>query len=141
MVGLQLSHPLCYTIRMIKTYKVEFTTFIRPFYLYLTLVPATIIPTLAIIPLATLPAFSASFARPALGPAFADLATLRTGTPADIVLFDPDLDWVVDTSAFESMGRNTPLQGTPLKGRVMMTMVAGEVVYQDKGIWPEADGL
>ena len=36
MVGLQLSHPLCYTIRMIKTYKVEFTTFIRPFYLYLT---------------------------------------------------------------------------------------------------------
>ena len=31
-----MSHPLCYTIRMIKTYKVEFTTFIRPFYLYLT---------------------------------------------------------------------------------------------------------
>ncbi len=32
-----MSHPLCYTIRMTKTYKVEFTTFIRPFYLYLTL--------------------------------------------------------------------------------------------------------
>ena len=31
-----MSHPLWYTIRMIKTYKVEFTTFIRPFYLYLT---------------------------------------------------------------------------------------------------------
>ncbi|MCH8226217.1 MAG: amidohydrolase family protein, partial [Chloroflexi bacterium] len=75
----------------------------------------------------------------ALGPAFADLATLGVGTPADIVLFDPDLDWVVDTSAFESKGRNTPLQGTPLKGRVMMTLVAGEVVYQDKGRWPEAD--
>ena len=75
----------------------------------------------------------------ALGPAFADLATLGAGTPADIVLFDPDLDWVVDTSAFESKGRNTPLQGTPLKGRVMMTLVAGEVVYQDKGRWPEAD--
>ena len=75
----------------------------------------------------------------ALGPAFADLATLRTGTPADIVLFDPDLDWVVDTSEFESKGRNTPLQGTVLKGRVVATLVDGRMVYQDKGRWPAAD--
>ena len=75
----------------------------------------------------------------ALGPAFTDLATLQTGTPADVVLFDPDLDWVVDTSEFESMGRNTPLQGTTLKGRVMATLVAGRMVYQDKGRWPVTD--
>ena len=74
-----------------------------------------------------------------LGPAFTDLATLQPGTPADIVLFDPDLDWVVNTAEFESKGRNTPLQGTVLKGRVMATLVGGRMVYQDKGIWPEAD--
>ena len=74
-----------------------------------------------------------------LGPAFTALATLRLGTPADIVLFDPDLDWVVDTSKFESKGRNTPLQGTALKGRVVATMVDGRMVFQDKGRWPVAD--
>ena len=75
----------------------------------------------------------------ALGPVFTDLATLRTGTPADIVLFDPDLDWLVDTDEFESMGRNTPLQGTALKGRVMATLVAGRIVYQEKERWPVSD--
>ncbi|PKB79413.1 MAG: hypothetical protein BZY88_13295 [SAR202 cluster bacterium Io17-Chloro-G9] len=75
----------------------------------------------------------------ALGPAFTELGTLRNGTPADIVLFDPGLEWVVDTGEFESMGRNTPLQGTGLKGRVMATLVAGEVVFQDKTRWPVTD--
>ena len=74
-----------------------------------------------------------------LGTPFTDLATMRTGTPADIVLFDPELDWVVDTSEFESKGRNTPLQGTVLKGRVMATLVDGQMVYQDQGRWPVAD--
>ena len=75
----------------------------------------------------------------ALGTGFTDLATLGPGTPADIVLFDPDLDWVVDTSEFESKGRNTPLQGTSLKGRVVATLVGGRIVYQDKVTWPVAD--
>ena len=75
----------------------------------------------------------------ALGPAFTDLAALRPGTPADIVLFDPDLDWVVDTGEFESMGRNTPLQGTRLKGRVVATLLGGRMVYQDQVTWPVAD--
>ena len=65
-----------------------------------------------------------------LGPAFAHLATLQPGTPADIVLFDPDLEWVVDTAEFESKGKNTPLQGTELKGRVVATLVAGKLVYE-----------
>ena len=66
-----------------------------------------------------------------LGATFDSLATLKPGTPADIVLFDPDLEWVVDTEQFASMGKNTPLQGTTLKGRVMATLVAGRLVYQD----------
>ena len=64
-----------------------------------------------------------------LGPAFAEFATLEPGTSADIVLFDPDKEWVVKPQEFESKGKNTPLQDTVLKGRVMLTMVEGKIVY------------
>ena len=66
-----------------------------------------------------------------LGPGFTDLATLRPGTPADIVLFDPDREWAVDPKDFESKGKNTPLEGTTLRGRVALTMVEGRVVFDE----------
>ena len=66
-----------------------------------------------------------------LGPTLEELATLQPGTPADIVLFDPDQEWVVDAQEFESKGKNTPLQGTRLKGRVVSTLVEGRVVFND----------
>ena len=65
-----------------------------------------------------------------LGPSFSDLATLKPGTPADVTLFDPDREWVVDPQEFASKGKNTPLGGTTLKGRVVATLVAGQVVFQ-----------
>jgi dihydroorotase len=69
-----------------------------------------------------------------LGPAFSDLATLKPGTPADIVLFDPEREWVVDPREFASKGKNTPLAGTTLKGEVVMTLVEGQVVYQERAL-------
>ena len=66
-----------------------------------------------------------------LGPAFAELATLHPGTPADVTLFDPEREWTVDTAEFASLGRNTPLDGVTLKGKVAATLVNGEIVYQD----------
>ena len=66
-----------------------------------------------------------------LGPKFAPLATLAPGTPADIVVFDPNREWTVDPGEFESMGKNTPLQGVTLKGRVVATIVDGRIVYKD----------
>ena len=66
-----------------------------------------------------------------LGPSFTELASLQPGTPADIVLFDPGAEWVVDSREFESKGKNTPLQGVTLKGKVAATLVQGEVVFQD----------
>jgi dihydroorotase len=66
-----------------------------------------------------------------LGPAYSELVTLKPGTPADIVLFNPDKEWVVDTREFASKGKNTPLEGTILKGRVVATLVGGKVAYQE----------
>ena len=59
-----------------------------------------------------------------------DLGTLKQGAPADITIINPDAEWVVDTTQFASKGKNTPLQGATLKGRVYATVVNGEVVYQ-----------
>ena len=69
-----------------------------------------------------------------LGEGYADLASMQPGTPADIVLFDPEQEWTVDTSEFESKGRNTPLEGTVLKGRVVATFASGSLVYQEPGL-------
>ncbi|MEO2140694.1 MAG: amidohydrolase family protein [bacterium] len=69
-----------------------------------------------------------------LGEKYADLASLQPGTPADIVIFDPDQEWTVDTSEFASKGKNTPLEGTTLKGRVVATIVAGNLVYEGPGL-------
>ena len=59
-----------------------------------------------------------------------DLGTLKQGVPADITIIDPNAEWVVDTAQFASKGKNTPLQGATLKGRVCTTLAVGRVVYQ-----------
>ena len=69
-----------------------------------------------------------------LGQDFAQYASLQAGTPADITLFDPTQEWVVDAEAFASKGKNTPLEGVTLKGKVMATIVAGKVVYSDSQV-------
>jgi dihydroorotase len=51
------------------------------------------------------------------------------GDPADFLLFDPDDSWVVTAEALRSKGKNTPLLGQPLTGRVTLTAVGGVVVH------------
>jgi dihydroorotase len=69
-----------------------------------------------------------------IGDRYGKLGVLVVGAPADITIFDPDRDWVVDTSIFASKGRNTPLAGSVLKGRVMATISQGKLVYKDESI-------
>ena len=61
-----------------------------------------------------------------------ELGSLKPGWPADVTVFDPEAEWVVDTAAFASKGKNTPLDGATLKGRVVATIVGGEVVYSQR---------
>ena len=60
-----------------------------------------------------------------------DIGTLRVGSEADVTVFDPDAEWVVDTESFVSKGKNSPLHGATLKGRVAATLVGGKVVFED----------
>ncbi len=60
-----------------------------------------------------------------------DIGTLRPGSEADVTVFDPDAEWVVDTEAFVSKGKNSPLHGATLRGRVEVTVVGGEVVFEN----------
>jgi dihydroorotase len=62
------------------------------------------------------------------------LGTLRAGAEADITIFDPDREWVVDPDIFASKGKNTPLVGQVLKGRVMATVFQGKLVYRDDSV-------
>lgn len=56
--------------------------------------------------------------------------TLSAGAPGDVTLIDPDLEWTVDASAFQSASRNTPFDGCQLKGRAVRTIVEGKTVWQ-----------
>jgi len=69
-----------------------------------------------------------------IGDKYGKLGTLEIGAPADITIFDPTLEWVVDTRAFASKGKNTPLAGSRLKGKVMATISQGKLVYKDDAI-------
>ena len=60
--------------------------------------------------------------------------TLRVGVPADITIFDPAREWLVDTDTFASKGKNTPLAGSMLKGKVVATIFQGKPVYQDESV-------
>lgn len=54
-----------------------------------------------------------------------ELGSLKIESPADVTIFDPDAEWVVDPGAFVSKGKNTPLAGRRLKGRVIATIYGG----------------
>jgi dihydroorotase len=57
--------------------------------------------------------------------------TLAVGTDADVTIIDPDHDWVFDGETTASKSRNNPFNGWRLKGKAMMTIVGGRIVWQD----------
>ncbi len=75
-----------------------------------------------------------------IGDRHGSLGTLAPGAPGDVTLFDPDREWLVDTQTFASKGRNTPLAGSRLKGRVMATLFGGRLVYKNDPVRIEARG-
>src|SRR5690606_4966516 len=62
--------------------------------------------------------------------------TLRRGSPADVTVFDPAEEWVVDPTKFASKSRNTPFTGRRLTGRVVWTIVDGRVLWDARAASP-----
>jgi dihydroorotase len=61
------------------------------------------------------------------------LGEVSPGKAADLIIFNPDTEWIVDREAFISKGKNTPFHGWKLKGRNLLTIVKGEIAYRDPG--------
>jgi dihydroorotase len=58
---------------------------------------------------------------------------LVAGAPADLVVFDRSERWTVTTEALASRGKNTPLLGMDLVGRVLFTFAGGRLAYEAPG--------
>ncbi|WP_033169468.1 dihydroorotase [Selenomonas sp. ND2010] len=60
-----------------------------------------------------------------------DAGTLAVGKSADITVIDPELTWTVDEKKFYTKGSHSPFIGRELKGKAVLTVVAGKIVMQD----------
>lgn len=56
--------------------------------------------------------------------------SVSEGKAADLVIFDPNAEYVIDKTTFFSKGKNTPFDGWNVKGDVRYTIVDGTVVYE-----------
>jgi dihydroorotase len=56
---------------------------------------------------------------------------IRPGAVANLAVFDPAAEWVVDTARQASRSRNTPYGGRRLTGKVRHTVFRGEAVVVD----------
>ena len=59
---------------------------------------------------------------------------LVEGTPADLVVVDAADRWTVTPGALASKGKNTPLLGRELPGRVLVTVAEGRLAYRDPAV-------
>lgn len=56
---------------------------------------------------------------------------LKIGGLADITIIDPDREYVVNAENFRSLSRNTPFDEWNMKGKAVLTMVGGRVVFDE----------
>lgn len=57
--------------------------------------------------------------------------TLGVGQSADIVIFDPEAEWVVDKDKLHSKSKNMPFDGFTLYGKPQFVLVGGEVIINN----------
>jgi dihydroorotase len=91
----------------------------------------TLLPLAAMLVRDGLLPLSALFALLARNPARVlglDTGTLAPGQPADLLLFDPDAPWRIDTSMMRASAGNTPFDGLPVQGRVLRLWKGGREI-------------
>ncbi len=58
-----------------------------------------------------------------------DKGTMTKGKQGDVTIIDPDAEYKIDVRRFRSKSRNCPYDGWKVKGRVVTTIVGGEIRY------------
>lgn len=56
---------------------------------------------------------------------------IRDGARADLVLVDPEARWSIDRARLRSKSKNTPFVGHEARGRVLMTVANGTVIFEE----------
>ena len=55
--------------------------------------------------------------------------TLKKGSDGDICIFDLDTPWIINAEELKSKSKNTAIEKRKLQGRVLMTFLNGELVF------------
>jgi dihydroorotase len=54
---------------------------------------------------------------------------LAAGSPADVIIFDLDRPWRIDSETYRSKSKNAPYDGRPVQGMAVRTIVGGRTVF------------
>jgi dihydroorotase len=58
--------------------------------------------------------------------------SMAPGSPADVTVIDPKAAWTCDPTRFRSKARNTPFAGRTMRGRAVLTVVGGNIVFSEE---------
>ena len=55
---------------------------------------------------------------------------ITPGAPADLIIFDAEIPFILDRATLKSKSKNTPFDGHKLQGKVRRTIVAGKTIFE-----------
>ncbi len=64
--------------------------------------------------------------------------TLEEGKEADLTIIDPNNEYVIKKDSFQSKSHNSPFIGRKMKGKAMLTMVGGRIVWDSTELNPDS---
>jgi len=60
-----------------------------------------------------------------------EIPSIQIGQKADLTIIDLDRKFIVDVQKFQSISKNSPFHGWELKGKAVMTIINGRIVFDD----------
>ncbi|HUV60411.1 MAG TPA: dihydroorotase [Desulfatiglandales bacterium] len=63
--------------------------------------------------------------------------TLEEGKEADLTIIDPNNEYVLQKDSFQSKSHNSPFIGQKMKGKAILTMVGGRIVWNSTELNPD----
>ena len=60
-----------------------------------------------------------------------DAGTIKKGSPADLVIFDPKKEIILSSNSIRSKSKNFPYENLKARGKVFLTMVDGKIIFNE----------